>query len=378
MPAKTRFKTRYPGVYYIEGRALGSRKKERIFYIIYRKNGKIIEEKAGRQHEDGITAKKAAAIRAECISGKRLPRREIQKKKENKNSTAGMEASSEGKGDIIRQKLLEEKWFLFMESATEGFGLLDADLNILEANSAAIEMVESGIKGMNIIGKNINEFMPEAKEGGLFDKFIEVIKTGEAFSSEREYMLPPKFGEHVYLVFKAFRVGNGLGLIVRDITERKRDERKLKKREAELEEKTKALEDINTALKVLLKKREEDKSDLQKNVVFNIEKLIRPNLEKLKEGRLDFRQKTRLEIMESNLNDVVSPFLPEMSQKLLSLSPIEIRVANFIKQGKTTKEIAELFSLSTKTIDFHRDTIRKKLGIKNKKINLKTFLLSNK
>ncbi|MBW2739323.1 MAG: helix-turn-helix transcriptional regulator [Deltaproteobacteria bacterium] len=60
----------------------------------------------------------------------------------------------------------------------------------------------------------------------------------------------------------------------------------------------------------------------------------------------------------------------------LKLTPAEIQVIDFIKHGKTTKEIAQFLNLAISTIDFHRSNIRKKLGIKNKKINLRTQLLS--
>jgi len=362
MPAMKRIRTSFPGVYYIISSYNKAGKQERIYYIRYRKNGKLIEEKVGRQYEDGMTAEKAVAIRSECMVGNRLSPKEIRgQEKIEKEAPRQKRNKVEPVGDAY-QNLLEEKWLLFMQSATEGFAILDSELTVTEANSAALEMLPSRIKGENIIGKNIWEFMPETKEGGIYDRLLEVLETGKDFSFEEGDPLPPIFGEDMYSNFKAFKVGNNLGLIVRNITERKRSEKKLKRREAELEEKTKALEEINTALKVLLKKREEDKSDLEKNVFFNIDKLIKPNLEKLKESKVDIRQKARLDIIESNLNDIVSPFMPGMSEKLLTLSPIEIRVANFIKQGKTTKEIAELFNLSTKTIDFHRNNIRKKLS----------------
>jgi integrase len=68
MPAKERFKTKYPGVYYIEGESIGSAKSERIFYIIYRKDGKLIEEKAGRQFQDDMTPARAANLRTQKIN----------------------------------------------------------------------------------------------------------------------------------------------------------------------------------------------------------------------------------------------------------------------------------------------------------------------
>jgi hypothetical protein len=55
MPAQKRHKTKYAGVYYIEGTAVGSNKKEKIYYIMYRKDGRQIHEKAGRQYQDDMT-----------------------------------------------------------------------------------------------------------------------------------------------------------------------------------------------------------------------------------------------------------------------------------------------------------------------------------
>ncbi len=77
MPSLKRFKTNYPGVFYIEGAAVGSGKAEKIFYIRYRKAGKLVEEKAGRQFQDDMTAARAARIRAEKIEGKRKSRKEM-------------------------------------------------------------------------------------------------------------------------------------------------------------------------------------------------------------------------------------------------------------------------------------------------------------
>ena len=153
-------------------------------------------------------------------------------------------------------------------------------------------------------------------------------------------------------------------------------EQRVEERTQELQMKSENLEEMNTALKVLLKKREEDKFELEEKVIYNIKEMVQPFLEKLGRTRLDNRQRTFLEILESNLDDIVSPFARKLSTRYLNLTPSEIQIANLVKQGKTTKEIAELLSLSTRTIESHRDSIRKKLGIKNQKANLRTHLMS--
>jgi len=153
-------------------------------------------------------------------------------------------------------------------------------------------------------------------------------------------------------------------------------EQRVEERTRELRIKSENLEEMNTALKVLLKKREEDKNELEEQVIYNVKELIMPFLEKLKASRLDSRQLTLLEIMTSNLNDIVAPFAKSLSTRYLNLTPAEMQIANMVKHGKTTKEIAETLFLSTRTIESHRDSIRQKLGIKNKKANLRTHLLS--
>ncbi len=76
MPVQKRFETKYAGVYYIESKAVGSNKSEKIYYIRYRKNGNMIDEKAGRQYQDDITPARASGMRARRIEGKELTNKE--------------------------------------------------------------------------------------------------------------------------------------------------------------------------------------------------------------------------------------------------------------------------------------------------------------
>jgi len=161
-----------------------------------------------------------------------------------------------------------------------------------------------------------------------------------------------------------------------EIEERKRAEAALRKREVELKAQSHHLEEVNTALKVLLKQREYDKKELSENVLTNVKELISPYLERLKKSRLNTNQETLVNILDSNLNNIISPFISKLFFKFSNLTPMEIKVANLVKEGKTNKEIAELLCLSKNTILFHRYNIRRKLKLKNKKINLRSHLLS--
>jgi len=161
-----------------------------------------------------------------------------------------------------------------------------------------------------------------------------------------------------------------------DITERKMAEESLKKRELELQMKSQSLEEANTALKVLLKHREEDKIALEEQVSVNVKKLVLPYLVDLKHRKLMDNQLACVEIIEKHLHDIVSPFLRNLSSSYLDLTPREIQIAGLVKDGKTTKEITDLLNISATAVDFHRKNLRSKFGIKNKKTNLRSYLSS--
>ena len=161
-----------------------------------------------------------------------------------------------------------------------------------------------------------------------------------------------------------------------EIEERRRAEKALKKREQELEAQSHHLEEVNTALRVLLRQREIDKKELGEIVLRNVRELVSPYLQRVINGRLDAQQKTLTRIVETNLGDIISPFVNNMASGLGHLTPVEIRVASLVKEGKTNKEIAEVLLVSKNTVLFHRFNIRNKLGLKNQKINLRSHLLT--
>jgi len=200
------------------------------------------------------------------------------------------------------------------------------------------------------------------------------VKTG--IGVDRHFSITCKDGHVNDIEFRITFLENWSITVLNDITDRKRAEEALKKRERELEVKSRNLEEINTAMRVLLKQREKDKDELEENVLHNVRQLIMPYIEKLKMSRIEAKEADYVSILESNLKDIVSPFSNKLSTKYLNLTPKEIQIANLIKEGKTTKEIAEILNTSPGTVEFHRHNIRSKLGLKNKKINIRSHLLT--
>ncbi|MFO8084095.1 MAG: LuxR C-terminal-related transcriptional regulator [Desulfobacterales bacterium] len=161
-----------------------------------------------------------------------------------------------------------------------------------------------------------------------------------------------------------------------EITALKLIEESLRKSQKLLIDQKKDLEESNIALKVILKQRELDRVDLEQRVLENIKELVFPYLEKLKNSNLGKSQKAIVDIIEVHLKDIISPFLKRLTSLSKILTPQELQVATMIKDGKSTKEIADMLNVSISTINFHRKNLRVKFGLNNKKANLRSYLLS--
>jgi len=214
-------------------------------------------------------------------------------------------------------------------------------------------------------------------------KACEAWKNAVERSEADEDVEPSEFktrcrdGQEKYISIRFVHLAEAQHLVTyADITARVKAEHALHKREKELEIKSRNLEDVNTALRVLLDQRNADKSDMEEKILFNIRDLVVPYLDKLgKTSSIEMRR-SYIDILRSNLNSIISPFARKLSARYMNFTPREIQVANLIKEDKGNKEIAEILYLSASSVEFHRHNIRKKIGIIKKKINLKTYLQS--
>ncbi len=161
-----------------------------------------------------------------------------------------------------------------------------------------------------------------------------------------------------------------------NITALKLAEERLRESEKALWQEKQKLEEANTALKVLLRQREADQRRLEADVLDNVRRMVVPLLERLGRLPLPTRAKTMLASLEKRLDELTQPFLRRLSAAESVLTPQEIEVAALIREGRSSKEVATLMNLSLTTINFHRRNLRRKLNLRNSRINLRTYLVS--
>ena len=260
-------------------------------------------------------------------------------------------------------------------------GILKLDGTVLNVNKTAVSFVNT--KESEISGKPLWQtpwWSQSEKEQNRLRKAVARAARGQLVRFETTYPAPD--GSLMNIDFSLKPVKDKRDNIVlliaegRDITELKLAMEDLRKREAELKTQSRDLEEANIALKVVLKQMEEKKQEDKETILTNVKQLVVPYLHRLKNSPLNTGQKILADTLESNLQNITSPLVSKLSSHYLNLTPMEIRIANFVKEGLTNKEIAELLGISVNTVTSHRYRIRTKLGLKHRGANLRSYLLS--
>ena len=294
------------------------------------------------------------------------------------------EDKSYDQSDLQNIWALEQNYRNILQHSGDGIYVTDAQGRCIMANQAFTTI--TGYTQQELIGISPASLLPGDADEQMNQQMIEAMSNHDdlsLFEARWKHKNGTIFPVEVRLAVLKNAAGedNGIVATVRDCSERKRVLEELRRSHESLEEKvserTKGIEDVNTALRVLLKGREDDKHTHEEKILANVNELVLPYLDRLKTTRLDERQRASIAIIEANLKDIVAPFAARTASRNLSLTPSEIQIANLIKHGMTAKEIAEIISLSPRTIECHRASIRKKLGINNRKVNLRAFLMSS-
>jgi len=283
-----------------------------------------------------------------------------------------LERRVELRTDELRK--VKEKKQKYLDIAGVMLVALNAAGEITLINQQGCRMLD--VKEEDAIGKNwFDHFVPKPLAESVkkvFDKLM------SGYIEQAKYYENPVVtsnGEERIISFHNTILTDGEGGINgilfsgNDITERKQIEEELERRSLKLEE-------ANIALKILLKQCSDARQELEKNVLANINELISPHLENLDIKLTDRQQKAYVDIIKSNLQQITTSFSRNLYEQFPSLTPREIQVVDFIKNGMANKDIAELLGLSPRTVETYRDNIRIKLGIKNKRVNLRSHILS--
>ena len=295
-------------------------------------------------------------------------------------------------GDLIKESNITNVLFkdelarTVLNSLSAHIAILDQDGVILETNIAWRQYaVSNGMpEDYDAIGTNYLDIC-DASEGsdeGDASKVAEGIReviSGNIDEFLYDYPCHTKTQKHWYYMRAIRMAGKGpVRLVVshEDITTLKTTEEALKKSRETLMEQKQSLEETNIAMKVLLKQREQDKLDLEKKVLNNVKDLVLPYVEKLKNARLKPKDRTLVEIVDRHLQDIISPLLQRLSNASLILTPQEMQVAALVKDGRTSQEIADILNVAETTVNFHRKNLRIKFGLRNKRTNLRSYLLS--
>ena len=290
-----------------------------------------------------------------------------------------MEKSVQGVGAEDWVKGTEEKCRAILENIEDGYYEVDLAGNFTFINDAFCRMLK--YTRDELIGMNDREYTDKENAKKVYKVFNRVYTTGKP-AKLVDWEIICKDGTKRYAEISATLIRNsnrhpvGFRGICRDITERKLAQKEMRRKEKKVKSQAKKLEEVNAALKILLKQRENDRTELEEKILSNVKTLILPYIENLKKAGLNELALDYLNFVEASINDIISPFSYKLSSKYINLSPKEIRIANLVKEGKSNKEIAGLSCISLETVKAHRQNIRKKLGLKNKKENLASYLLS--
>ena len=260
-----------------------------------------------------------------------------------------------------------------LNAPTDSMALLDLDGAVLAANP--ITAKRYGTKLDEFVGKCVYDLMPKKLAKSRKAKLDRVVKTKKPsqFTDKRGGGV---FDNSIYPIFDNTGKVIQAAFYGKDITREVESLNRLEEGKKELESKTTLLEDANMALKIMLQKSTENRKEIEEEVLSTLKKMVAPYISKIKKAEINPDVREYINTLEANLRHVASPFSRNLSFEYITLTPKEIQVANLVRDGKVTREIAEALNMKNGTVEFYRNNIREKIGIRGKKIRLRSHLLT--
>ncbi|MBW2617829.1 MAG: PAS and helix-turn-helix domain-containing protein, partial [Deltaproteobacteria bacterium] len=234
----------------------------------------------------------------------------------------------------------------------------------------------------DIIKQHPGVFLDEDSKKYFMDLTAKRDKTDRRAYQAYELVFQAHDGEKITTLISPQPLSDARGsykgsfAVVTDITYRVKAEQELLEKERVLKSQARQLEETNTALKVLLEHRGKENEEHRRNLIATLNSLVFPYVDKLRRTRSDGEDEVYLDILEANLKEVASTFIGKRTIWEHNLTSAELEVADLVRHGKSSQEIAEILNISPTTVAFHRANIRKKIGLANRNINLAAYLRS--
>lgn len=269
-------------------------------------------------------------------------------------------------------KQSEEKYEALFDHAPMGlFCMRFDDGALLECNEMFLKIL--GYNHKEECSGLVNIFADHFAEDDMI-QFVEMVNKKKKVR-DLQFKVLRRDGEEIWINVSwiLFRDHGFIEGSIVDINDQKKIEQALKESQTRYKDQSELLEHKNLSLRELMGQIKMERKAIADKIILNVNRIILPGIKKLK-TRIEGTNFEYLELIESNLKEVTSPFVSKLSD--FGLTPKEITVCDMIKNGYTSKDISEVLNSSKQTVDKHRYNIRKKLGLLNKKSNLTTFLHS--
>ena len=282
--------------------------------------------------------------------------------------------------DITEHKKIEDQLIFqsdILETVEQAVIVTDLNGEIFYLNKFAEWLY--GWKSVEVIGRNVLEIIVPRISKEQAVQIMDTLSKGSSWSGEflvqhRDGRVFPASVTDIPF-FEEGKFSKIVGVSV-DITEKKAKEEELLKKQNELKNHAKELEELNTALKVLMDYNKKEIDDFRKSVVSKFKKIVLPYFPMSVEQKTHEELSAALSLIENNIKEILFGNKAE-EEGDSCLSPTESHVAFMIKSGKSSKEIADSLSMSLRTVYFHRENLRKKLKLSREK-NLNAHLQSFK
>jgi len=286
--------------------------------------------------------------------------------------------------DVTGQKQIEtalreseELHRRLVETMSEGLVIRDESGVLVFVNDKFCEML--GYQRDELIGSLPTDFLDDDNAALVSEQMARRAR-GETAPYELEWLR--KDGHRVTTIVSPETIVDATGsqrgafAVITDITGRKKIESMLRRAREALETERKVLMEKNIALKQILAHIEEEKDDFKAKLYKELQATIRPALTRLA-GAQDNDAVADLESLEQELGHMLEENVDPFKSRYSFLTTREAEVCELIEDGLTSKEISDRLNLSLLTVHKHRETIRKKLGLQGKDINLSTYLRSH-